>query len=53
MKTLLVNLFGAPCSGKSVKMMQLAGEKADGWIGYMAPPDWLGRPTQYFSHIVR
>ena len=24
MKTLLVNLFGAPCSGKSVKMMQLA-----------------------------
>jgi hypothetical protein len=24
MNTLLVNLFGAPCSGKSVKMMQLA-----------------------------
>jgi len=24
MKTLLVNLYGAPCSGKSVKMMQLA-----------------------------
>jgi alkanesulfonate monooxygenase SsuD/methylene tetrahydromethanopterin reductase-like flavin-dependent oxidoreductase (luciferase family) len=23
------------------KMMQLAGEKADGWIGYMAPPDYL------------
>ncbi len=24
MKTLLVNLYGAPCSGKSVKMLQLA-----------------------------
>jgi alkanesulfonate monooxygenase SsuD/methylene tetrahydromethanopterin reductase-like flavin-dependent oxidoreductase (luciferase family) len=23
------------------KMMQLAGEKADGWIGYMSPPDFL------------
>src|SRR4051812_9037471 len=23
MKTLLINLYGAPCSGKSVKMMQL------------------------------
>jgi hypothetical protein len=24
MNTLLINLYGAPCSGKSVKMLQLA-----------------------------